>query len=73
MNRRKYQTREITPRSEEGIELTRLEPVVLEVEQGGQLLSHLILFEIKATLNMSREGLIVDGDIKETIYQMKEY
>ena len=53
--------------------MTRLEPVVLEVEQGGELLSHLILFEIKARLNMSSEGLVVDGDIKETIYQMHEF
>ena len=62
-----------TPKLGEGIELTRLEPVVLEVEQEGETLSHLILFEIKATLNMDKEGLVVDGDIKETIYQMREF
>ncbi len=62
-----------TPKSEEGIELTRLEPVVLEVEHEGQLQSHLILFEIKANINMDvQEGLVVDGDIKETVYEMKE-
>jgi hypothetical protein len=73
MYRQKNRQGKVTPTSEEGIELTRLEPVVLEVEQGGELLSHLILFEIKAKLNMTGEGLVVDGDIKETIYQMREF
>ena len=70
---RRERKESITPKSEEGIELTRLEPVVLEVEREGELQSHLILFEIKATLNMDDEGLVVDGDIKETVYQMREF
>jgi hypothetical protein len=72
MNTRKIQQIIETP-NEEAIELTRLEPIVLEVDRGGELLSHLILFEIKAKLNMNGEGLTVDGDIKETIYQMREF
>ncbi|MBN1792870.1 hypothetical protein JW826_04270 [Candidatus Woesearchaeota archaeon] len=61
-----------TPR-EEGIEITRLEPVVIEVEQGEEVISHLILFEIKAKLNIEEEGLVIDGDIKETIFLAKEF
>lgn len=59
--------------TEEGIEITRLEPVIIEVEQEEETFSHLILFEINAKLNIEEEGLVIDGGIKETIFQMKEF
>jgi hypothetical protein len=73
MRKVKTQRMETPTFFEEGIEITRTEPVVLEVEQDGQILSHLILFEIKTRLAPSKEGLVIDGDIKETIYQMREF
>ena len=71
--RRTQQVSKRTKKVGEEIEITRTEPVVLEVEHNGQQLSHLILFEIKTRLQPSSEGMVIDGDIKETIYQMREF
>ncbi|MBN2142242.1 hypothetical protein JW711_02830 [Candidatus Woesearchaeota archaeon] len=57
----------------EGIEITRLEPVIIEVAQDEETFSHLILFEMNAKVNVEDEEIVVDGGIKETIYQMKEF
>ncbi len=73
MKKRKTQEIETPTIFKEGIEVTRMEPVTLEVERNGQTHSHLILFEIKTRFAPSDEGLVIDGDIKETIYQMREF
>jgi hypothetical protein len=57
----------------DAVEIVKLEPVVVEVEKFGKTFSHLILFEIKARLSPSDGGLAMDGDIKQTIYQMREF
>jgi len=60
------------PTAGEAIEITRLEPVIIEVEKDGKCLSHLILFEIKCNILFNQEEMVIDGDIKETIFEMKE-
>lgn len=60
------------PISGEAMEITRLEPVIIEVEKDGKCLSHLILFEIKCSILFDGAEMVVDGDIKETIFEMKE-
>lgn len=60
------------PIAREAMEITRLEPVIIEVEKDGKCLSHLILFEIKCNIGFTGQEMVVDGDIKETIYEMKE-
>lgn len=55
------------------IEISKLEPVVIEIEHSGKVFSHLILYEIKARIMPDKDGLAMDGDIKETIYQMGEF
>lgn len=60
------------PAAEEAMEITRLEPVIIEVEKDGKSLSHLILFEIKCNILFNQEEMVMDGNIKETIFEMKE-
>lgn len=55
------------------VEIIKLFPVVIIEKKGSTELNHLILFEIKARLTPTREGLAMDGDIKQTIYQMREF
>jgi len=54
---------------QEAIEITRLEPVIIEVEENSQISSHLILFEMICRMNFSGEELVVDGEVQETVYQ----
>jgi hypothetical protein len=56
----------------EAIEITRLEPVILEVVKDNNVSSHLILFTISCKLNFQSEEVLVDGNIKETIYQIED-
>jgi hypothetical protein len=55
--------------AQEAIEITRLEPVIIEVEENSQISSHLILFEMICRMNFSGEELVVDGEVQETVYQ----
>jgi hypothetical protein len=63
---------ESTPTREEDIEIKRLEPVIIEVEQEGNVFSHLILFEVTCRINLGQEEITVDGDIKESIYEIQQ-
>ena len=60
------------PTVEEAMQITRLEPVIIEAEKDGKFLSHLILFEITCNVLFNHEEMIVDGDIREIIYEIKE-
>jgi hypothetical protein len=60
------------PTVAEAMQITRLEPVIIEVEKDGKSLSHLILFEITCNVLFNHEEMIVDGDIREVIYEVKE-
>jgi len=53
----------------EAIEITRLEPVIIEVEEENKISSHLILFEIICRMNFTPEELIVNGEVQETIFE----
>ena len=54
------------------MEITRLEPVVIEVEEAGKKSSHLILFELKCNLGMNMNEIVADGEIQETVYELEE-
>jgi len=57
---------------DEAMEITRVEPVILQMEKDGRVCSHLILFEINCRIGVTKEELVVDGDVQETIYEMRE-
>jgi hypothetical protein len=59
------------PILDEAVEITRLEPVIIEVEEGNTISSHLILFEFKAHLNFTPEEIVVNGEVQETVFQTK--
>lgn len=54
------------------IELTRLEPVMIEVEEAGKVSSHLIMFELKCNIGLENDEMIADGEIQETVYELEE-
>ncbi|MFH0870371.1 MAG: hypothetical protein V1866_04935 [archaeon] len=54
------------------MEITRVEPVILQMEKDGRTCSHLILFEINCRIGVTKEELVIDGDVQETIYEMRE-
>jgi len=53
----------------EAIEITRLEPVIIEVEENNQISSHLILFEFVCHMNFTPEELHVNGEVQETVFE----
>jgi len=53
----------------EAVEITRLEPVIIEVGMGDCISSHLILFELICRMNFSQEEITVNGEVQETIFQ----
>ena len=53
----------------EAVEITRLEPVIIEVEEGNIISSHLILFEFICNLNFTPEEIVVNGEVQETVFQ----
>ena len=56
----------------EAMQITKLEPVIIEVEKDGRCLSHLILFEMKYNLLFNKDEMTVDGDIRELIFEVNE-
>lgn len=61
---------------EKEIEITNKLPIELTTEDG---VIHYIIFEIKTRFAPTKsdgsdyDGMTIDGDIKETIYQMREF
>ena len=53
----------------EAVEITRLEPVIIEVEEDNITSSHLILFEFICHLSFTPEEIIVNGEVQETVFQ----
>ncbi|MBN2052555.1 hypothetical protein JW756_03555 [Candidatus Woesearchaeota archaeon] len=53
----------------EAVEITRLEPVIIEVEEGNRISSHLMIFEIICRMNFTDKELIVNGEVQETIFE----
>ncbi|MBU1199309.1 MAG: hypothetical protein KKF46_04320 [Nanoarchaeota archaeon] len=54
----------------EAVEISRLEPVVIEVEEAdGRISSHLILFELICKINLTEEEIVVNGEVQETVFQ----
>jgi len=53
----------------EAVEITRLEPVIIEVEEDNIISSHLILFEFICNLNFTPEEIVVNGEVQETVFQ----
>ena len=53
----------------EAVEITRLEPVIIEVEENGKISSHLILFELICKIDITPEEIIVNGEVQETIFE----
>ena len=54
---------------DEAVEITRLEPVIIEVEEDNIISSHLILFEFICNLNFTPEEIVVNGEVQETVFQ----
>ena len=57
------------PIVDEAVEITRLEPVIIEVEEDGRVFSHLILFEFICNIDFTQTEVIVDGEIQETVFE----
>lgn len=53
----------------EAVEITRLEPVIIEVQEDNTISSHLILFELIARMNIDNEEIVVNGEVQETLFQ----
>lgn len=53
----------------ETIEITRLEPVIIEVEENEKISSHLIIFELIYKIDLTPEEIIVNGEVQETIFE----
>ena len=63
------------PILEEAVEITRLEPVIIEVDEGNKISSHLILFELICRMNFDSDEMVVNGEVQETVFetQAREY
>jgi len=57
------------PILEEAIEITRLEPVIIEVQEDNTISSHLILFEMICKMDISGDEIVVNGEVQETVFQ----
>jgi hypothetical protein len=53
----------------EAVEITRLEPVIIEVQEDNIISSHLILFEMICKMDISGEEIVVNGEVQETVFQ----
>ena len=54
---------------DEAVEITRLEPVIIEVEEDDRVFSHLILFELICKIDVTPEEIIVNGEVQETVFE----
>ncbi len=57
------------PILEEAIEITRLEPVIIEVQEDNTISSHLILFEMICKMDINGDEIVVNGEVQETVFQ----
>ena len=57
------------PIIDEAVEITRLEPVIIEVEEDDRISSHLILFELICKIDVTPEEIIVNGEVQETVFE----
>jgi len=57
------------PILQEAVEITRLEPVIIEVQEDNIISSHLILFELIAKMNINGDEIVVNGEVQETLFQ----
>ena len=57
------------PIIDETVEITRLEPVIIEVQEDNIISSHLILFEMICRMNIDNEEIVVNGEVQETVFQ----
>jgi hypothetical protein len=57
------------PILQEAVEITRLEPVIIEVQEDNIISSHLILFELIAKMDINGEEIVVNGEVQETVFQ----
>jgi hypothetical protein len=53
----------------EAVEITRLEPVIIEVMEDNKISSHLILFELIAKMDIDENEIVVNGEVQETVFQ----
>ncbi len=60
------------PIIDEAVEITRLEPVIIEVEEGSRVSSHLILFEMICNMNFDGQELVVNGEVQETVFDVPQ-
>ena len=51
------------------VEITRLEPVIIEVQEDNIISSHLILFEMICKMDINGEEIVVNGEVQETVFQ----
>ena len=54
---------------DEAVEITRLEPVIIEVEEEGVISSHLILFELICKIDVTPTEIVVNGEVQETVFE----
>ena len=55
---------------DEAVEITRLEPVIIEVEEEeGVISSHLILFELICKIDITPTEILVNGEVQETVFE----
>ncbi len=59
----------LQPLIEETVEITRLEPVIIEVEENNKISSHLILFELIYKMDFTKNELVVNGEVQETVFE----
>jgi hypothetical protein len=57
------------PLIDETVEITRLEPVIIEVQEDNVISSHLILFELIAKMDINGDEIVVNGEVQETVFQ----
>lgn len=57
------------PILQEAVEITRLEPVIIEVQEDNKISSHLLLFEMICRMNVEGEEIVVNGEVQETLFQ----
>ncbi len=53
----------------EAVEVTRLEPVMIEVEDDNKISSYLILFEMICKMDISNKEITANGEIQETVFE----
>ena len=53
------------------IEITRLEPVIIEMEENQKISSYLMLFEMKCNIGFKKKEMITTGEVHQTTFKMQ--